>query len=351
VKRALLLFLVAGCGPEGSPVAWDEEGYTSQCPPNTLEGADVYAGDGTIDWNKYKASGRVFAFMKATQGDYNKQSTFTANWTNSKANGVIRSPYHFFDGTIDGVKQANAFLAEINAAGGMDDDDLPPMLDIECPTSSSQTAASANCEHTGDSGWVATATLSQRIFDWLDTVEAATGRKAIIYSYPSWFAGVGVTDMRLKDYPLFIATYAMCASVPAPWTDAVFWQYSATGSIPGIGAANADHDKFVGTNDDLSNFISASLGQARSDAGPPNVDLTPPPEDLSTAPPDLSHPFVKEPSPSPHPETVSSGCKCDVGGARDGSGAWMALLLILALTARRARNNRWWARRPRPARY
>jgi MYXO-CTERM domain-containing protein len=214
---------------------------------NLVEGVDVYSGTGAIDWAKLAASGRHFAFIKATQGNYDTQSTFGSDWSGALAAGVLRSPYHFFDGTIDGVTQANSFLAELTAAGGLAVGDLPPMLDIECPTASTQAASSANCEYTGDSGWVAPATLQQRIFDWLDTVHTATGTMPILYSYVSWFADVQVTDSMLADYPLFIASYNSCATVPAPWTAATFWQYSATGTVPGVpGTGDVDEDRFFG---------------------------------------------------------------------------------------------------------
>jgi lysozyme len=263
--------VLAACGvPEESHV----EQAVQKCPNGVIEGVDVYAGTGTIDWTKVQGADRHFAFIKATQGDYNKQATFAANWANAKAAAVLRSPYHFFDGTIDGVAQANSFLADLTAAGGLQPGDLPAMLDIECPTSSVQGNAQANCEHTGDSGWVPTPMLASRIFDWLDTVTAATGRKPIIYSYPSWFAAVGFTDARLTDYPLFIASYNACATIPAPWTDAVFWQYSATGTVAGI-TGQVDMDRYFGTMDELNGFtIQPPVGD---DAGvTPDADtLTP----------------------------------------------------------------------------
>src|SRR4051812_9484588 len=157
----------------------------TQCADQIVEGLDVYSGTGTIDWAKVQASGRGFAFIKATQGDYNVQATFATNWAAALAAGVKRSPYHFFDGTVDGVLQANTFLGELQTAGGLQVGDLPALLDIECPTSSVQASAQANCEHSGDSGWVDPAVLKQRVYDWLDTVQAATGRAPIIYSYPS----------------------------------------------------------------------------------------------------------------------------------------------------------------------
>jgi len=265
------LLIVAACAtpqPQGQAV----EQALTQCGSAVVEGLDVYAGTGTIDWAKVQASGRGFAFIKATQGDYNVQSTFPTNWTNALAAGVKRSPYHFFDGTVDGVLQANTFLAEVQTAGGLQVGDLPALLDLECPTSAVQASAQANCEHTGDSGWVDQATLKQRVYDWLDTVQAATGRPPIIYSYPSWFAALSFTDAKLTNYPLFIASYNSCATIPQPWTTAVFWQYSATGTVPGV-TGQADVDRFFGSAADLDGF-TIQPPAAQPDAG---VDpMTPP---------------------------------------------------------------------------
>ena len=173
----------------------------------------------------------------------------------------MRSPYHFFDATIDGSAQAQTFLAAISSAGGMTDADLPPMLDLECPTSSSQSASKSddpNCEYTGDDGWVATATLEQRVSDWLAAVTAATGRVPIVYSYPSWFADVGDTGSAIAALPLYIASYQSCANVPAPWGSAVFWQYSASGTVPGV-TGQVDVDRFFGSAGDLQAWNAGTL--------------------------------------------------------------------------------------------
>jgi lysozyme len=280
-----------------------EQGLT-QCPDAVVEGLDVYSGTGTIDWSMVASSGRGFAFIKATQGDYNKQSTFSKMWADSLAAGVKRSPYHFFDGTIDGTAQATAFLDELATVGGLQTGDLPAMLDIECPTSSSESGAQADCEHTGDSGWVATATLNQRIFDWLDAVQSATGRAPIIYSYPSWFASVGVTDARLANFPLFIASYNSCATIPQPWSSAVFWQYSATGTVPGV-TGGADVDRYFGSAADLDGFAIQ----------PPVVAV------------DAGVDAMTTPDP-----TTPAGCGCQGGGA---SSIWLVGLVIFFIRRKR----------------
>ena len=264
-----LAIACAACGSDDSDqdVNVYQADNTQQCATQSVEGLDVYSGDGTINWTDVAASGRAFVFIKATQGNYDIQSNFATNWAGAKAAGMLRSPYHFFDATIDGIAQANSYLAELTTVGGLADGDLPPMLDLECPTSSNQADTEADCEYTGDSGWVATATLSQRVFDWLSTVEHATGRTPIIYSYASWFADAALTDTRLAAYPLFIASYNTCASVPLPWTSAVFWQYSASATVPGV-TPQADVDRFFGTMTQLTALTVPPM----SDAGPVTGD-------------------------------------------------------------------------------
>jgi lysozyme len=287
---------------------------------SVVEGIDVYDGTGTIDWAQVASSGRQFAFIKVSQGDYNAQSRFATNWSGAKAAGVIRSPYHFFDPTVDGVTQAQWFLDHLQSGGGLTDADLPPMLDFECPTDATQSQASANCEHSGDSGWAPPATIMQRAMDWLTTVEQATGRKAIIYSYASWFATVQQTDPGYAAYPLYVASLSSCATVPMPWTAATFWQYSFTGSVPGITGA-CDVDRFFGDATALQQFIASSLPStmdAGADLGV--VDATTP--DLTMA-----------------PAGTDRGCQCRMSSRAGAPPATIALLIMwIALVLRQRRS-------------
>jgi hypothetical protein len=84
----------------------------------------------------------------------------------------------------------------------------------------------------------------------------------VLYSYPSWFSGVGVTDAQLASYPLFIASPNACATVPAPWSLATFWQYGQ-GPVAGI-TGNVDVDRFFGTYDQLLGLTNPPAG---GDAG------------------------------------------------------------------------------------
>lgn len=320
----------SGSGTSDEHVGESSEAFTTDCPDaGTVEGIDVYDGQGTIDWNKVKAGrpdastadgggGKEFAFIKATQGNYNQQSKFDANWTNAKAAGVLRSAYHFFDPTIDGKEQAAYFLAMV----GSDLGELPPLVDIECPTDATEANASPNCEYTGNSGWAPPATIQTRLFDFLDAVETATGKKAIIYSYPSWFGDIGVTDPKLANYPLYIASLSKCASVPAPWTSAVFWQYSFTGTVYGI-SAQCDLDRFMG---DLTALDDFAFGVPDS-----GTDGSRPIADASVADTG-SEPAVEFSAQG----DADAGCACSTGARKsEPTGAIAAIAALLLVVIRR----------------
>jgi lysozyme len=260
----IVVVAVAGCG--GGVVSAGDDATGGEdvaalsdslaCAPGTVvEGVDVSDGQGAIDWAKVRAAGVRFGIMKATQGTYNTQSRFAANWSGMKSAGVIRGAYHFFDPTQDGVAQADHFLAVM---GPLQPGDLPPMLDIECPDGDSRCLGWA-----GGTGGAPAATIRQRMIDFLNTVQNATGRKPIIYTFGSYFSSNGVATTGLQGYPLNIAypTTSNCFSVPSPWTSATMWQYSWTGSVPGI-PGQVDRDRFLGDIDALLAFAGGSNGEA-----------------------------------------------------------------------------------------
>jgi lysozyme len=226
-------------------------------------GVDVYHGDGTIDWAQVAGAGVKFAIIKASQGTYDTDGNFAANWSGAKAAGLVRAPYHFLDPTQSGAAQATYFLGVV---GALTAEDLPPVLDIECPTSNDE-PDSDNCLGTGSSGDATGAAITTVMNDWLTAVKAATGKTPVVYSYNSYFSDDGVDTTGLASFPLYIAdpTTNGCFDFPAPWGAATFWQYSDTGTVAGIGSGSVDLDYFLGTAADLTAF--AANGAAPSDAG------------------------------------------------------------------------------------
>ncbi len=188
-----------------------------------IQGVDVSFYQGDVDWQAVANDGIVFAFAKATEGDYLVDSKFTSYWTGMRAAGIIRGAYHFFRPSIDPQVQANFFIQTINK---LESDDLPPVCDIEVTSG------------------VDTNTIVDRLSQWLNAVEKGLGRKPIIYTAPNfWQSDLG--DIQLfSDYPLWIAHYdTNDPIVPGAWSTWIFHQYSESGTVQGIDG-NADLDRF-----------------------------------------------------------------------------------------------------------
>jgi len=258
--RAALALCIVGVAVAHPSAAW--AGQTCTTGPFVM-GVDVYDGSGTIDWSSAAGAGVKFAIIKASQGTYDTDGQFAANWAATKAAGIVRAPYHFLDPTESGTDQATFFLGIV---GTLAADDLPPVLDIECPVGNNE-SDSDNCLGIGSSGDATGAAITTVMNDWLTAVKAATGKTPIVYSFGSYFAGDNIDTTGLQDYPLYIAypTTSGCFEFPAPWTAATFWQYDQSGTIAGIGSG-VDLDYFLGDAAALTAFAMSGTAPP-SDAG------------------------------------------------------------------------------------
>ena len=135
----------------------------------------MFDGQGLVDWAAVAGDGGAFAWIKATQGTYDVQS----NWAGAARAGIARGAYHFFDPTEDGAAQAERFLATV---GQLEPGDLPPMVDIECPSGAS------SCLYAGASGNAAPAEITSRLWAFVRGVEVATSRKPVLYTYEAYFS-------------------------------------------------------------------------------------------------------------------------------------------------------------------
>ena len=288
-----------------------------------VKGADVYDGSGSIGWTTAKSAGIDFAVIKASQGTYDTDSTFAANWAGAKAAGVLRAPYHFLDPTESGVSQAQFFLHII---GALSSTDLPPVLDIECPTSNTE-PDSDNCLGIGKSGAASGSAITTVMNDWLTTVKAATGKTPVVYSYGSYFADDNIDTTGLESYPLWIAypTTSGCFDFPGPWTKAAIWQYDQSGTVAGIGSG-VDLDYFLGTMTELQAF--AASGVALGDAGHPSADAGHPSGDAGgdastgSSHPDAGTPHDGGTGTGGHPDS-GAGSRSDAGVHDSGMGRGM----------------------------
>ncbi|MFG2871288.1 lysozyme [Streptomyces sp. NPDC048338] len=205
------------------------------------EGVDVSSHQGNVAWSTLWNSGVRWAYVKATEGTYYKNTYFSQQYNGSYNVGMIRGSYHFATpDTTTGAAQADYF---VNNGGGWSKDGrtLPGALDIEW------NPYGATCYGKTQSGMVAW------IRDFVNRYKARTGRDPVIYTATSWwtqctgnYGGFATTN------PLWIARYASAVGeLPAGWSYYTMWQYTSTG--PTVG----DHNHF---NGDLSRVQALANG-------------------------------------------------------------------------------------------
>ncbi|MET9657255.1 glycoside hydrolase family 25 protein [Streptomyces sp. NPDC006510] len=202
--------------------------------------------DTAIDWNRVAAS-NSFAFLKATEGDFNKDGWFARDYAAVSRTSLLRAPYHFFHPrtTADGAAQARHFVATARAAGyrGNRAGELPPVLDVEkLPAGGGREVCPK-------------ALRDQQLRVFLSDVKKAFDVTPIVYTRASFvkecMAGKGGV---FAGYPLWLARYGSHANephqVPGAGRSWTFWQYTTTGASPGIDGP-ADLNVFRGSRAEL----------------------------------------------------------------------------------------------------
>lgn len=170
-----------------------------------IKGCDISHHNGVIDWKQMKLQGFEFAYLKATEGISYTDTQFARNWANTAINKVLSGAYHFFHPEMDALKQVDHFLASI---GKSLNGRLPAVLDWEV------------------TGNMRNQVQISRALIWLEAVEAATGKRPLIYCSPGFIEGVGHPDA-LGKYQLWIAHYGVShPRIPKPWTNYLIWQTS-----------------------------------------------------------------------------------------------------------------------------
>jgi lysozyme len=129
-----------------------------------VRGVDVSHHQGPIDWDRLKADGVEFAYIKASEGETFNDPRFSRNWFAAEQAGILRGAYHFFSPCRTGKAQAENFIRIVPA----DANALPAALDAE------QMHPCRDHPTLPD--------LAAEIAVFLDTVEKATGKRPVIYT-------------------------------------------------------------------------------------------------------------------------------------------------------------------------
>lgn len=185
-----------------------------------------------INWAEAKAAGVVAMYTKISQGLGFVDPTGHSHVDAAQAQGVLASGYHFLNCVQDGKEQAEFYLKCV--AGKKFD--FPHVLDWE-------------------DGSVNGASSQRQIAcaqDWLDTVEAATGKQPIIYSGASFMSEIKLPASFAK-YHVILARYGAHPGSVAPWgTNILGWQFSESYKCAGLApGSTVDANYFYITAEEL----------------------------------------------------------------------------------------------------
>lgn len=269
-------------------------------PGGRIHGADIsrwqHPNDAPIDFMKMYQAGVRFVMIKAsdTRDDADALSLkyLIMDRSAAQAAGIYTGFYHYAilpdvssdDQVItDAQTQAQKALWRLSALGGYNERDLPYALDLEnnCVRLSSKTCAR----------YLPKSQITLWAKTFLKVIKDKTNRTPIIYSYPSFLEGAMVRDDELRQYPLWLAQYAINPADPLAqpslkeggcfvhsWTTAncsstwTVWQYTSCGIAPkyGVPGSRLDLNVFRGTPSTFLDLIKGKWIPEVADQMPKN---------------------------------------------------------------------------------
>ena len=186
------------------------------------KGIDVSAYQGTIDWERVKADGIDFVFLRlgyrgyAEEGTLNEDEKFEENLKGAKDAGLKVGVYFFSQATTqEEAKEEAAFVKKLLGKTKLD---LPVIYDPERIS-----AEEARTDEITGKDFTAFALA------FCGKIEKA-GYKVGIYSNMYWEA-FEFDLAQLEKYPIWYADYEDTPQTPYRFT---FWQYSEEGTVDGI---------------------------------------------------------------------------------------------------------------------
>jgi len=182
----------------------------------SVVGIDVSHHNGDINWKVIRAQGIVFAYIKATEGDFLTDKNYTYNYKQAKSNKIVAGMYHFFIFRKDGAKQAFYFLNKLRYQRG----DLPPVVDVEYSSSNRRV--------------VDKTTIKERITELKQFDSTIYSRKHIhpvIYTNKECYEDLIRDNFHKNDLWLCNLSDTPDDYMYPNW---MMWQYSHTGKLAGV---------------------------------------------------------------------------------------------------------------------
>jgi lysozyme len=207
-----------------------------------VPGIDVSRWQGQIDWQRVKAGGYRYAFIRATIGDGYVDPRFYANWSAARQAGLLLSAYHVITPNTDAAKQTRRFLDVLDDRAA----DLPLVIDVERRDGMGAPAITAcvrNCAR---------------------LLQEATARPPIIYTARWYWNSNVLPDSGWRTYDLWVASYTSNPIIPRDWKTWRFWQYSERGRVAGVSSTFTDLNWFAGTYEDLLAYAGRTAADMAS---------------------------------------------------------------------------------------
>lgn len=197
-------------------ISYEDKKYTSRL------GVDVSVFQGHIDWEQVKAAGYEFAILRigyrgyGEEGTLNADEKFEQNLENARKAGMDVGVYFFSQAVNEEEAKEEADFVLEHLRG--QELQMPVVYD---PEHILEDEARTD-EVTGEQ-------FTDNAETFCKAVEEA-GYDAMIYSNMLWEA-YELDLEKLSDYPIWYADYEALPQTPYRFC---MWQYSSTGSVPGI---------------------------------------------------------------------------------------------------------------------
>ncbi len=200
------------------------DGYLTCAKGESLLGVDVSAYQKDIDWTAVKNAGVEFVMLRVgfrgygSSGSLNRDAAAQDHYLGAKAAGLKVGVYFFSQAvSVEEAREEAAFALSLLDGWQLD---LPVAFDWEYISETARTAGTD------------ARTVTDCAIAFCETVEAA-GYSPMVYISQEQDR---LILEELARYPLWAAWYS--EETTYPWKTA-FWQYTNTGSVPGI-PGNAD---------------------------------------------------------------------------------------------------------------
>ena len=236
LRLVLPLLLLAGCSSNlTEPLSSASHGFpmmrrTEGLHQHPVHGIDVSKYQGAIDFEQVRAAGVSFVYIKATEGGDRLDERFVENWNKARAAGIPYGAYHFTYWCRPLSEQADWFIQNVPK----DPDAMPPVLDVEWNFESPTCPKKVPKEE-----------ALRQMQDFLIKVERHYGKKPVIYADIPFHKDI-LHDGHFGDYAFWIRAVKDPPHERYPGRNWTFWQFTATGTIPGI-PAKVDRNVFAGS--------------------------------------------------------------------------------------------------------